>query len=316
MKKIIKPQGTGWKPDPYDERDANWNKIFGAVAEAAPLIFTRPVPDYIPFQDGINCCVCATAAADQEYGSRMENHNVKLSFRYAYANTSGGTGGRSYREVAEWIQNQGMPEESYCPNDYTVGANKFLDVSFITQEGKDNAQKYRLKNYSFINTNLESLKSACYRKPIWIAVPGNNKDWSKNPSEIIKWTGLDPNNAEWYHSIMGWDWTDTYVGVLNWWNDRYRKLSLNYPIMAALSTEDLPDNWQLSNMLKIIGDKRDQRQYAVGTDGVLHWIFGQPGVDSEFLKELTASGQVDPNIIEWRDNLDGLVIGSPWASLK
>lgn len=312
---IFNVKATGWKPEPYDPEDASWDRIFGDVAEPAPATFSRPVPDYIPFQDSINCCVWATIAAHQEFASKKENHNVKLSFRYGYANTPGGTGGRGYRESAQWQKDYGIPEEQYCPNDYTLGANKFLDVSTVSAEGIDNANCYRIKNFSFPSTSLDSLRRACYRQPIAIAIPGMNADWRKPVGEIVQFTG-DLNNPDWWHSVLLWDWTEYYNGVLNWWGDRYRRLSLNYPIAAAMSLEDLPDNWRITNMLKLIGDKRDNRQYAVGVDNKLHWIFGQPGQDSEFLKELIESGQVDPTKIEWRDNLDGLVIGSPWASLK
>lgn len=257
-KKIIKPMGTGWKPSPLDPRDANWNKIFGAVAEAPPPTFTRPVPDYVPFQDSINCCVWATAAADQEYSSRLEGHNVRLSFRYGYANTPGGSGGRGYRESADWLRNKGIPEEQYCLNDWQIGVNKFLDVSSITPEGIDNANRYRIKNYSFINPDLTSIKTAAYRKPVWIAVPGMNADWKKPVGDIVHFTG-DINNPDWWHSMLYWDWVEgAYSGVLNWWGDRYRRLALDYPIVAAMSTEDLPDDWQISNMDYIILPNKEQ----------------------------------------------------------
>jgi len=245
IKKIFKPMATGWKPDPIDGRDASWDKILGAIAEAPPPVFTRPVPEYIPFQDNINCCVWGTAAADQEFSSRQEGNNPKLSFRYGYAKTPGGTGGRGYRESAQWLKDYGIPEEQYCANDWTVGANEFLNVAFVGLAGIENANRYRIKNYSFLtDLSLNNLKAACFRKPVWIAIPGNNKDWSKDKNEIIVYSGT----ADWYHSVLLWDWTENYLGILNWWGDGYRKLSLTYPMAAALSTEDLPDNWKQKNM--------------------------------------------------------------------
>jgi hypothetical protein len=248
-KTIFKPMATGWKQHTPDYRDADWNQILGALAEAPPLTFTRPVPDYIPFQDSINCCVWATIAADQEYGSLAEDHHVELSFRYGYAKTPGGTGGRDYRTSAMWLKDYGIPEAQYCVNDWQVGANEFLNVSFVIPLGVENANRYRIKNFSFLtDLSLNSLKSACFRKPIWIAIGGNYADWSKPKDQIITFSG----KIEWYHSILLWDWTENYLGCLNWWGDRYRMLSPDYPIRAALSTEDLPDDWQATNMDYII----------------------------------------------------------------
>jgi len=248
---------TGWKPDLPDIRDASWDRLIGIVAEAPPPSFSRPVPDYIPFQDSINCCVWATIAALQEWFSRQENRDEKLSFRYGYGNTAGGTGGRSYRESADWQRNYGIPEDSYCPNDWTIGANKFLDVSAVTPEGKDNAQIYRIKNYSFVSTGLDNLKSACFRQPIPIAIGGNNTDWVKPYDQIVQFTGRN----DWYHSVLLWDWTENYIGVLNWWGDRYRKLSNSYPIQAGMSFEDLPDDWRLTIMDYVILGKEQFLTY-------------------------------------------------------
>lgn len=85
-----------------------------------------------------------------------------------------------------------------------------------------------------------------------------------------------------------------------------------YDVTSLVFLQNPPDK---INMKKIIGDRRDQRQYLVGDDGVLHWIFGQPGQDSPTLKALISAGIITGEI-EWRDNIDGLVIGEPFALLK
>lgn len=271
QKNIFKPKATGWIPGSVDLRDASWDKIFGATAEAAPPIFTRPVPDYIPFQDSINCCVWATLAAHQEYMSRQEGHTPTLSFRYGYGNTSGGTGGRSYRESAQWLKDHGIPEDKYCSNDWKVGAYNFLNVGNVTPEGVDDANNYRIKGFSFPSTNRDSLLRACLRQPIAIAIPGMDRDWSFSKDKIIEFTG-DINNPDWWHSVLLWDWTENYNGILNWWGDRYRMLSLNYPVVSAMSMEDLPDHWRETNMFKLIQQKGSKDVWAVGYDKNRHLI--------------------------------------------
>jgi hypothetical protein len=270
-------------------------------------VFTRLVPQYIAYQGGILGCVWCSLASLQEFGSNEEDHHVQLSWRWGYANTPGGSAGRDYRTSADCLRKQGIPEDRYCLNDVSVGVNKFLDISGVTQEGKNNANRYQIKNYSFVGTDISNLKSACYRWPIAIAFPGNNADWSKPVSEIVHFTG----KTEWYHSVSLWDWTENYLGVLNWWGDRYRLLANDYPIMAALSVEDLPDNWAITKMKKILGDKSTNRQYLVGDDNILHWIF-----DEAILDDLTQAGIIDKTQIEWHDNLSDFKIGPPWASLR
>lgn len=250
-KKIFKPRGTGWLPHKQDYRNANWNKIFGAIASPPPSVFSRLIPDYIPFQGDELACVACTAAADQEYGSRLEDHNIKLSFRELYGETPGGSGGRNYLDVVKRVKYTGIPEDTFCPNSVELKTNEFLDMAqFRIQPLYNNAAIYRIKSYSFLtDLSLNSLRTACFRKPIWIAFPGNNADWSKDKDEIVNFSG----KIEWYHSVLMIDWNNNlYNGILNWWGDRYRKLSINYPIMAALSTEDLPDNWQSKDMNYVI----------------------------------------------------------------
>ena len=66
--------------------------------------------------------------------------------------------------------------------------------------------------------------------------------------------------------------------------------------------------------MRIIGNKQDNRQYAVGDDNILHWIFGQPGEDSAILMQLHNAGVVDKTKVEWKDNLNGFTIGNPWGA--
>lgn len=96
-------------------------------------------------------------------------------------------------------------------------------------------------------------------------------------------------------------------------SDRYYFEDDGYPIYDITFLIDLPNTW---SQMKIIGDKRDKRQYLCGADKVLHWIFGQPNQDSVFLQELHDAGIINKGEVEWKDNLDGYKIGSPWASLN
>lgn len=66
-----------------------------------------------------------------------------------------------------------------------------------------------------------------------------------------------------------------------------------------------------NNMLKIIGDKRNGRQYVVGIDDKLRWIFNET-----ILNELYEAGIVNKFEVDWRDNIDNLVVGDIIAVIK
>ena len=72
----------------------------------------------------------------------------------------------------------------------------------------------------------------------------------------------------------------------------------------------IADNWaknlivNTNDMLKIIGDKRDKKQYLLGEDKVIDWI-----VNSNTLEKLHSRGIVNKNEVEWKDNLDGYIMG-------
>jgi len=75
----------------------------------------------------------------------------------------------------------------------------------------------------------------------------------------------------------------------------------------------IPPGWALkllnpNDMKKIIGNKQNDRQYVQGDDGVCHWLFS-PALLESFHK----AGFLDKNVVEWRENMDGLTIGETFA---
>ena len=292
LKQFNIPQNSGYIPEKYlDIRRADWNKLIGAIAASPPETFRRDNPLSFPFQNGIAACVTSTIAAYSEYKSReqMLSENepgeaisvLRRSFRYMYANTPGGSGGRYYSDCGNWMVEKGIPDEKFCKNDVTLPVEKFLDISFVLPEGKDNAENYRIKSFSWVKTDLNSLKTACFREPIAIAIPGNNADWLKPTDQIITFSG----KTDWYHSILMWDWDKDYIRVANWWGDKMRKLSNDYPVSAAMSFEDLPDNWRaLQNNMELIKLTNDPTVYLLNADNLIRAIPSTNSFESYFGK--------------------------------
>jgi len=65
------------------------------------------------------------------------------------------------------------------------------------------------------------------------------------------------------------------------------------------------------NMLKILGDKKTNKQYVLGNDSKLHWIFNETLLDS-----LHDSGVISKFNIEWVDGIAGFEMGEVWACIK
>lgn len=72
-----------------------------------------------------------------------------------------------------------------------------------------------------------------------------------------------------------------------------------------------PMPYFINDMLKIIGNKTTDRQYVLGVDNKLRWIF-----NPTLLDDLHNAGVVDKFQVDWRDNLDDFSISSPWAVIK
>ena len=66
-----------------------------------------------------------------------------------------------------------------------------------------------------------------------------------------------------------------------------------------------------SKKMKIIGDKRDNKQYIAGDDKKLHWIFNEV-----LLETFHSMGAIDKNVVEWKDNLDEYILAEPFVLAK
>ena len=63
--------------------------------------------------------------------------------------------------------------------------------------------------------------------------------------------------------------------------------------------------------MKIIGHKKTKKQYLLGEDNVIRWIF-----NTTLLEQLHSAGIVNKNEIEWVDNISDYIMGDTWAIIK
>jgi hypothetical protein len=253
-------------------------------------------------QDGSLSCTAQGASKYAEMLNLIETHDkIDLSARFIYSQIYLPQGGSYIREAMKIIVNQGIALEkdvpSYMPEPPT---EEFMRRKDGVEEAKENAKTYQAKKFVWLDADKvnEDMRQIIWQYGGFVSGYRSHCMYCsaygmKNGKKFIKFVNSYGEGS------------DIYI-----YEDEPNEL---YDITFLIYLPNPPNK---INMLKIIGDKRDNRQYLVGDDNVLHWIFGQPNKDSAMLEQAHNAGIIDKNIIEWRDNLDGLTIGDAWSPLK
>jgi hypothetical protein len=249
-------------------------------------------------------CVSQAWSKYAEMLNLIETHDkIDLSARFIYSQIFLPGGAAYIRDGAKIVVNQGVGLEKDVPSYMVNGAyptEEFMERKDGVEEAREKAKTYQAKKFVWLDADRVNEDM---RQIIWQhgGFPSGYRSHCmycsaygmKNGKKFIKFINSYGENS------------DIYI-----YEDDPNEL---YDITFLV---DLPNPPNKINMKKIVGDKRDNRQYLVGDDNVLHWIFGQPNKDSAMLEQAHAAGIIDKNIIEWRDTLDGLTIGDAWSPLK
>ncbi|MHA1880047.1 MAG: hypothetical protein ACTSYG_06585, partial [Candidatus Heimdallarchaeota archaeon] len=230
-------------------------------------------------------CVSATHTFINQYKSLVNDKNcLNLSWRKVHAETGEYGRGRNVRSVVKYLQKNGQPQDKYCKDDAALPEKEFMNVN-LNPEGIADASKRKVGIYTFLQLVHDEIFPAVVKEPIGITLGGTNEDWQKPFNEIVQQT----KKPQWWHSVCLWDYNldEGWIGIYNWWNDGYRRISINYKLTSALTIRDLPDN--NNNMLKLIKTKESDEQYfAVGENRyripdseTLHFYKGKLGIVGE-----------------------------------
>jgi hypothetical protein len=281
------PKNPGLIEMPEDKNDYRYGAIF-SVEEAIPRKFKRDLPIglNVPCQGQVPLCVSACFTFINQYKSYVnDKNNLNLSFRKVHSATGPYGRGRYLREVAKYLQSNGQPQDKYCPDNVTLSSADFMNTN-LSSEGIEDSLRRKIGPYSFVNDgNINELCSAIIKEPIAGSLGGTNEDWRKPFHEIVKQTAA-PN---WYHCFSFWDYNldEGWYGIYNWWNDGYRRISIDYKLTGSISFEDLPDgdNKIMLKAVKAIGEidiyvivgnnkhlipDSDTQHYYLGTLGILN----------------------------------------------
>jgi hypothetical protein len=165
-----------------------------------------------------------------EDGNEMDFSDLDLAI-----GSGTGSQGNSLRAVAEYARKSGISLEKDCP--YTTNPSQRQAIFNAAK----NKKKYKLGNWSWVNADLNALKSALEDGPVQVGVLVGYNWFSggviKNPG------GGNGHGIELeYIDELGQKYIkDSYVP--------YQKvLDKNYPIMMAMSFKDLPENWRGINV--------------------------------------------------------------------
>ena len=281
------PKNPGLVEMPKDKNDYKYGAIFG-VEKTIPRKFKRDLPNglNVPRQGNVPCCVSACFTFINQYKSCVnDGNNLDLSFRKPHSATGPYERGRYLREIAKYLQSNGQPQDKYCLDDVLLSPADFMNTA-LSPEGIEDSSKRKIGPYSFVNDgNLDELCSAIIKEPIAGSLGGVNEDWRKPFNEIVKQTAT----PDWYHCITFWDYNldEGWLGIYNWWNDGYRRISIDYKLTGSISFEDLPDgdNEIMLKTVKAIGEidiyvivgnnkhlipDSDTHHYYLGTLGILN----------------------------------------------
>ena len=235
---------------------------------------------------------------------------IDLSAKSIYSMIALPDGVAYIRNGAKFAVNTGCALESIVPSyeNLTLTTEEFmrdkgwLDKPVIMETYKSKKFVYVDTAFPFTEENWENMKQV-----IW-QFGGFVSGWS---GHCVYAEGYGKKDGKRFiHFINSYgDGSDWYL----WEGDTdYKYYNANkYELYDITFLLDMPNPPSKIFMLKIIGDKRDKKQYVVGEDGKLRHIF-----NPIILDDLHEAGVIVKGQIEWKENLDGYEIVDPWAVIK
>ncbi len=191
-----------------------------------------------------------------------------------------------------------IPDKMFQDNPQTW--DEYYDRAKITPAMKALGQEW-LKHFTITNVN-KFAKLEVSDDILWATIPVCP---GYNSGQIIQACALPQS-----HSVVINVGT-AYHEMLDSYPPNYKKLASNYPIFAKWTFNIFEEFIINNNLMKIIGDKRDNKQYILGKDNYKRWIYSVP-----LLNDLDAAGAVDKTQVEWLDNTDKWPTVETWALIK
>lgn len=206
-------------------------KPLGRIEE----IMDSPLKGHIVYQGDIPSCVTASFTWINQYFTWREmGEGVTLSWPYLFKISNPSPNGTKPRIVADNIRKRGQPpSSSYSLRDYL----EYKEPDDIDNAG---AERYRIENFSFLtDKSPQAIYRAVKQSPVVVGVGINPADWIAG-SKVSQHNPPTFNHAV---VVVDFDEEGNYI-IINWWKPDeidVWKLDKFYPILLAISCEDLPD---------------------------------------------------------------------------
>lgn len=279
-----KPFGTG-AIHTTDDRDKKYDAGV-ALPENLPASYTTYNPFTVLMQGQRESCVShAWAKLMQLYWFKKTGQMINFSPRFLHAYTSKGMAandGRDPRVVGQVLTDVGCCTTNLLPNDVTLDDSTYSYVP-ITQAMLDEAAKYKIPAYKFVNINSYEIRHAIYHKgAVALLFPIGDEwwvpDWSPASINPLK----APVSLVGHHEVTGEHW-GVLEGIENSWSKQWDKAGFgeynlaNYQPLQAICIDDPAVDF--NPVVPISGKFQFMRDLSVGS-----W-----GTDVFLLQELLVS---------------------------
>lgn len=242
---IFTPRGTGWIPDEVDERDAQWEPLFGISNESLPKSVNWLSELKLKRQGAAPLCVSFGISHIQARNQKVnDGWTVDLSPRFLASRGKTSPRGANIRTILEVLRIEGCVLENECPfnPDEFRWANfwKLLNISFLTPDQLERAKRNKIAGYARVDSwNKMAIKTALQSGPVLFGIfLTKNWGWGGTVSpvgsfglgHVVVCAGYDDDRKCW---IVG----DSL-------EPQEKYVSYNYPISSVWAITDLPDNWK------------------------------------------------------------------------
>lgn len=322
----FKPEqfGKGALRAPEDKRNYIYEEILGA---GEPFdwgkgfdIEEKTGKLKVENQNGSSSCVAQATSKYLEVLNILDEEKfVDLSARDIYSRIFIDGGGAYIVDGMKLAVNRGVLREATAPS-YDNGKPPSEAYMRIKIEGNEEEAKiYSSKSYATTKKQNIDFIAQMIRdnNGLVSGFVGTNEGWKTADIRPPK-----QGETGWQHAVyLGKARIRNgkkMIGLLNSWGEEagekgWQWFSEDYlPQMFDLWT--LMDNINQPNLniMRLVGDKKTGKQFAVGSDKVAHWIFNVAA-----LEQYHAAGIIDKNKIEWEDNVEERYIrGDVWAVIR
>lgn len=226
-------------------KDALYEEVFGAELGDVKQFAGKPSYDWRQFepilelQGDSSDCVSFSRTNAAEMKAKKEgvfdDEGQELNFSDLDLSVGSGTtqNGNSLTAVADYAHKVGVVLQRLCP--YTdVWSQRAVLVGKIPK----NAKKYKLGDYSRVQSDSLFIKGALPYSPVQIGIP---LDYSYNTDKII----VPPKATRAWHAV-----TVQYVDekeqfyIFDHYQKKNKILAANYPLPFVFSFRDLPADWR------------------------------------------------------------------------